>query len=102
MCNFILVKIKNKANINLNKSKIQEIFALSIGNNIIFDNNKNKKEFSNQILEINYNKKFIKKNIGKMIYETSETNKKIKIFNQEFIKNNMKRAKIIIKNKQYY
>ena len=35
-----------------------------------------------------------------MIYETAECNKKI--FNKAFIENNMKRAKIIIKNKQYY
>ena len=34
-----------------------------------------------------------------MIYETNEYNKKIKIFNKKFIKNNMNRAKIIIKNK---
>ena len=101
-CNFILVKIKDKANTNLNKDKIQENFKLSIGNNLInFNNNKNKKEISNQNLEIIYNKVFIKKNIGKMVYETAEINKKIKILNEEFIANNMKRAKIIIKNKQY-
>ena len=95
-CNFILVKIIDKANTNLNKSKIQEIFKLSIGNNIInFNNNKKKNS------EINYNKKIIKKNIGKMIYEINGYNKNIKLFNQEFIQNNMKRAKIIIKNKLY-
>jgi len=36
-----------------------------------------------------------------MIYKTNEFNNTIKIFNEEFISNNMKRAKIIIKNKQY-
>ena len=47
-CNFILVKLKDKNNINLNKSKIHEIFKLSIGNNIkYFNYNKNKKEFPN-------------------------------------------------------
>ena len=101
-CNFILVKIKDKNNINLYKSKFQEIFKLSIGNNLInFNNNKNKKEFSNQIIDINYNKKFIKKNIGKMIYKNTNYNQKIKIFNEEFISNNMIRAKIFINNKQY-
>ena len=35
-----------------------------------------------------------------MEYKTAEYNKKI--FNKEFIANNMKRAKIIIKNRQYY
>ena len=64
--NFILVKIKDKININLYKSKIQEIFKLSIGNNLInFNNNINKKEFSNQIIDINYNKKVIKKILEK-------------------------------------
>ena len=101
-CNFIRVKLKDKNNINLNIRKILETFKLSIGNNIIsFNYNKNKKEFSNQSLEINYYKKFIKKNIGKMIYETAEYNKKIEIFNKVFIIKNMKRAKIIIKNRQY-
>ena len=54
-CNFILIKIKNndKVNTNLNKDKIQELFKLSIGNNLInFNNNKNSIEFSNQKLEI--------------------------------------------------
>ena len=35
-----------------------------------------------------------------MIYKTTEYNKKI--FNKVFIENNMKRAKIILKNKEYY
>ena len=100
-CNFILVKIKDKTNINLNKSKIQELFKLSIENKIInLYNNKNKKEFSNQNIGINYYKGNIKKNIGKMIYLINEYNKTIRIFNEEFVTNNMKRAKIISKNKQ--
>ena len=102
-CNFICVKLTDKNNINLNNEKIQEILKLSIGNkNIInFNYNKIKKEFSIQKLEINYYKKYIKKNIGKMIYETNQYNKNIKLFNQEFIKNNIKRAKLIIKNKKF-
>ena len=64
--NFICVKIKDKANINLNKSKIQEIFSLSIRNNIInFNYNKNKKEFSNQNFEIIFYKIFIQKILEK-------------------------------------
>ena len=100
-CNFIHVKLKDKNNINLNNRQFQEILTLSIGNNIkYFNYNKNKKEFSNQNIKIIYYKRFIKTNIGKMIYETAEYNKKI--FNDEFIANNLKRAKIIIKNKKYY
>ena len=100
-CNFIHVKLKDKNNIKLNNKKFQEIFKLSIGNNIKYFNYKNnKEEISNKNIEINYFKRFIKKNIGKMIYKTAEYNKKI--FNKAFIENNMKRAKIIIKNKQYY
>jgi len=100
-CNFIHVKLKDKNNINLNNKKFQEIFKLSIGNNIkYFNYKKNKEEISNKNIEIIYFKRFIKKNIGKMIYKTAEYNKKI--FNKAFIANNIKRAKIIIKNKQYY
>ena len=100
-CNFIHVKLKDKNNINLNNKRFQEIFKLSIGNNIkYFNYKKNKEEISNKNIEIIYFKRFIKKNIGKMIYKTAEYNKKI--FNKAFIANNIKRAKIIIKNKQYY
>ena len=100
-CNFISVKLKDKNSINLYKSKFKELFKLSIGNNIkYFNYNKNKKAISNQNIEIIYFKIFNKKNIGKMIYKIFEYNKKI--FNKDFITNNMKRAKIIIKNKQYY
>ena len=101
-CNFINVKLKDRNFININKNKVKEIFNLSLGNNIIYFNyNENKEEISNQNLEISYYIKFIKKNIGKMIYEMDKYNKRIKIFNQEFISNNIKRAKIIIENKQY-
>ena len=49
-CIFIFVKIKDKANTNLNKDKIQEIFKLSIGNNLIkLNNNKKKKNFQIKI-----------------------------------------------------
>ena len=99
-CNFVCVKIKDKN--NLNNGKIQEIFNLSIENKRIYLNyNKNKKDYSKQNMKIIYYKKFIKKNIGQMIYKTNESNQEIKIFNETFIENNMKRAKIIIKNKQY-
>jgi len=43
----------------------------------------------------------IKKNIAKMIYKANESYKEIKIFNKIFISTNMKRAKVIINNKQY-
>jgi surface protein len=97
--NLIHLKLNDKSNIILNK--VLELYKLSVGNKLIdLDYNKNKKEFSNQNLEIIYYKKYIKKNIGKMIYETTG-NKEIKIYNEEFITNNIKRAKMIINSKQY-
>jgi len=99
-CNFIYIKLKDKNNTTLNNNKILNLFKLSVGNNIINLNyNKNKKESSNQ--EINYCKKYIKKDIGKMIYVNTENNLQIKIFQKIFIYNNKERAKIIIYNKQY-
>ena len=93
-CNFINIKVNNK--------KILELFKLSLGNDVnSIYYNKNKKKCSNKKLEVTFYKKFIKKNIGKMIYEETENKKEIKIFNQNFILNNKKRAKIIIDNKQY-
>jgi len=51
--NFIHLKFKDKNNINLNNNKILELFKLSVGNNIINLNyNNNKKESSNQRLDI--------------------------------------------------
>ena len=97
--NLIHIKINNKSNINLNK--VLELYKLSAGNKIINLNyNKNKKVFSNKNLEIIYYKKYIKKNIGKMIYKTTE-NTEINILNAKFISKNIKRAKLIINNKQY-
>ena len=93
----IHIQLKEKSNTSYNK--ILELFKLSAGNNII-SLNYDKNNSSNQNLEISYYKKCIKKNIGKMIYERTE-NKEIKIFNDAFVSNNMKRAKIIINNKQY-
>ena len=93
----IHIQLKEKRNTNYNK--ILELFKLSVGNNII-SLNYDKNNSSNQNLEISYYKKCIKKNIGKMIYESTE-NKETKIFNDAFVSNNMKRAKIIINNKQY-
>ena len=101
-CHFIHFKLNDKANINLNNNKILELFKLSAGNNInILDYNQNKKEPSNKNLEIKYYKKYIKSNIGKMIYKNTGFNEEIKIFDELFISNNMERAKIIINNKQY-
>ena len=101
-CNFIHFKLKDKTKFNLNRDKILELFKSSIGNNInILDYNQNKNETSNKSLEINYYKKCVKSNIGKMIYKITKINKEIKIFNEIFISNNKKRAKIIINNKQY-
>ena len=101
-CNFIHFKLKDKNIINLNNNKTLELLKLSIGNNInIFDYNQNIKESSKKNFEINYYKKYIKSNIGKIIYKNTGSNKKIKIFDKTFILKNNKRAKIIIKNKQY-
>jgi len=50
-------------------------------------------------LEIIYHKKFIKKNVGKMVYENFENNKEINIFHERFVLNNKNRFKIIINNK---
>jgi len=100
--NFIYLKLKDKTNINLSNNKILELFKLSIGNNInILDYNQSKKEPPNQNIEISYFKKYIKSNIGKMIYKNIGNNKETKIFNKKFISNNKKRAKIIINNKLY-
>ena len=107
-CKYIHIRLKDKNNINLNKNKILELFKLSIGNNIIYLNyNKNKKESSNHNIPIIYYQKYIKKNVGKMIYiERSRNNSLnntnlIKILDKEFILNNIKRANIIINNKEY-
>ena len=97
--NFIHIKIKDKSNQTLNNAKILEKLKLSFGNDI-YDLNYNKNKSSNNNLEIVYYKKFIKKNIGKMIYKNTKNNKEIKIFNIIFILNNIKKAKIIINNKQ--
>ena len=63
-CNFIHIKLKGKSNIN--KKINLELLKLSFENNITNLNyNKNKKEYSNQNLEINYNKIFHKKILEK-------------------------------------
>jgi len=105
-CKYIHIRLKGKNNINLNKNKILELFKLSIGNNII-NLNYNKSKSSNQNIQIIYYQKYIKKNVGKMIYiERSRNNSLnntnlIKILDKEFILNNIKRANIIINNKEY-
>ena len=95
----IQIKLRDKNKVNLNR--IIEIFKLSAENNIFNLNyKKNITEYPNYNFKISYDKKCIKKNVGKIIFDTTE-NKEIKIYNEEFITNNMKRAKIIINNKQY-
>ena len=76
--NFFHFKLKDKDNINLNNNKILELFKLSVGNNIYYlDYNQNKKESPSKYLKIRYYKKYIKSNIGKMIYKKNEDNKSI-------------------------
>ena len=99
-CNFIHIKKKDKKDINLNDNKTLQLFKLSFGNSITNLNYiENKKKYSSQNLVINHYKKYLKKNIGKMIYANFENNKEIKILDNIFILNNKKRAKIIINNK---
>ena len=97
----ILFMMKDKNNIIINKNKILELFKLSVGNKItILNYNNNKKESSNQNLKISYYKKFIRKNIGKMIYTKINNKNYTKIVNKIFLLNNLERVKIIINNKQ--
>ena len=100
--NLIPIKLKSKNNINLNNNKIFELIKLSFGNNIIQLNyNKNKKEFSKANLEIINFKIYLEKNIGKMKYKSIDIIEEIKLFDKIFLLNNIKRAKIIINNKEY-
>ena len=100
-CNFINIRLKNKEDICLN-NKREKLFKLSVGNRITnLKYNKNKNESSNQNLKIIYDKKYQKKNIGKMKYGNFKGDEEIKIFNKSFISNNIKRVKIIINNKKY-
>ena len=101
-CNYIHIKLKDKDNIHLNKNKILGLFKLSIGNNVINLNyNKNKKESLNQNMQIIYYQKYFKKNVGKMRYTYLDNSNSIKILDKRFISNNIKRANIIINNKEY-
>ena len=77
-CNFIHIKFKDKKYTNLNNNKI---LKLSLGNKI--------------------NNKLIQKNIAKMKYKKTENMNEKNILNKIFISNNIKRAKVIINNKQY-
>ena len=100
--NFFLIKIKDKNYIKFNNNEILDIFKISLGNNKInLQYNKSKIQFLNKNFEIIYNKQYIERNIGKMKYRKIENKKEIKILHNIFISNNIKRAKIIIKNKQY-
>jgi len=97
--NLIHIKLRDKNKVNLNR--IIELFNLSTENKVFNLNYPvNIKEYLNHNLEINYDKEYIKKNIGKMIYRETE-DKEIKIFNEKFVANNINRAKMIINNKQY-
>jgi len=99
---YIHIKLKDKNNKNLNKNKILELFKLSIGNNIIkLSCNKNKSKYSNQNIQIIYYQKYINKNVGKMRYIYLDNSNSIKILDKTFISNNIKRANIIINNKEY-
>jgi len=101
-CNFIHIKLKDKSKISLNDNKVLDLLKLSFGNNITNLNyHKNKEDISNQNLRFNCYKKNIQKNIGKMLYRSIENKNETKIFNVKFISTNIKRAKIIINNKQY-
>ena len=101
-CNYIHFKLKDKNNNNLNKNKILDLFKLSIGNNIIsLNSKKNKSKSSNQNIQIIYYQKYIKKNLVKMIYTYLDNSNLIKILDKEFILNNIKRANIIMNNKEY-
>ena len=100
--NSFLIKNIDKNYINLNNNQILEIFKISLGNNKInLQYNNNKNQSLNQNFEIIYNKQFIESNIGKMKYRKTENSKEIKILHNIFISNNIKRAKLIINNKQY-
>jgi len=117
--NFINIILKDNTNkFNLNNNEILELFKISLGKNVynfnypyiskenIKDDNLIKlydeKNSSEQNLEINYYKKSIKKNFGKMIYKAKENNKEIKLFNKIFILNNYRKTKIIINNKKQH
>ena len=81
-CNFISIKLKDKNNIGLNNNINLELIKLSIGNNMFYLNyDKNKKENSKKNLKIIYYKKYIKSNIGNMLYKNIENNTKIQILN---------------------
>ena len=95
---FIHLKVIDNNKIRQNKDKTFELLKISLGNNVHYLCYKNKS--SNQSFVISYYKKFIKKNIGKMKYTTNK-NKEIKIFDKIFLSKNIKRAKMIINNKQY-
>ena len=99
--NLFKVKIGDKNTENDKYNEIFEFLKLSFGNNKT-NLNYNIKKSPYQNLEIiaSYDKRYIKKKNGKMIYKNNE-NKEIKIFNEKFISNNMKRAKMIMNNKQY-
>jgi hypothetical protein len=82
------LKVKDK------NHKIYELLKLSIGNNDnYFNYSKNKVETSNQNLGINYYRKYIKTNIGKMIYKTNEKNKKKKYLIEPLYQIMLKRLK---------
>ena len=100
MCN--IIHFKNKSNFYYNHNKIFKLFIMSLGKYIInLKYNIYRKESSNLNLKVIHDKNYIKKNIGKMIYKATENNKEIRICNKKFISNNIKRAKLIINNKQY-
>ena len=93
-CNYINIKVKDKNCI------IFELFKLSLGNNVNFLYfTGGEEKCSNKNLKLIHYKKYIEKNIGKMIYRKSRFY--TKIFDKNFLSNNMKNAKIIINNRKY-
>jgi len=126
-CNSIQIKFKIKNYANLNNKRLLILFRLSIGNdsnnleyslksnkNFLDDkfiykfgtlqsrgHNKNKEQYSVQNLEIINKNNYIKINIAKMKYKIEENLAEKKLVDKIFLSNNMKRAKVIINNKQY-
>ena len=84
---------------NLNYNSVLKFLNISIGNSLVFLNNKKSFKSHNKIYE---SKKKVKNlaNIVKLAY-IIDYNKGIKINGNAYIENNKKKAKTIIKNKQY-
>ena len=71
---FINIILKdNTNNFNLNNNEVLEFFKVSLGNDANnFNYIENTKKSSEKHLDIIYYKKYIKRNIGKIIYKKSK------------------------------